>query len=155
MPPLSGHTALPAPELAGFGRRMAGLLYESLIVATLVLLGTALLLPLAHAVGPGWRRPLIQFGLLCLLGAYFIYCWVQGGQTLAMKAWRLRVATPDGGPVPLQLAMVRYVVAVAGTVCAGLGFAWALWDRERQFLHDRVAGTRVITIESRGLRTED
>jgi len=57
--------------------------------------------------------------------------------------------------VPIRHAMVRYVVAVAGTVCAGLGFAWALWDRERQFLHDRVAGTRIITIESREPRTED
>jgi uncharacterized RDD family membrane protein YckC len=126
-----------------------------LIVLTVVFLGTSVLLAFTHALDAGTRRPLIQFGLLALLGAYFIYCWVRGGQTLPMRAWRLRLATADGGPVPPQRAMVRYLVAVIGASCAGLGFAWALWDRERQFLHDRIAGTRIVTVEDRGSRTED
>jgi hypothetical protein len=29
----------------------------------------------------------------------------------------------------------------------GSGFLWALLDRKRHFLHDRLAGTRIITTD--------
>jgi uncharacterized RDD family membrane protein YckC len=41
-------------------------------------------------------------------------------------------------------AVHRYVLAVLGLVALGLGFAWALVDRDRQFLHDRLAGTAIV-----------
>jgi uncharacterized RDD family membrane protein YckC len=91
-------------------------------------------------------RPLFQLYLACAAGAYFIWQWVRGGQTLPMKTWRLRVVTRDGTGVPLPQACARYVIAAAGLLLFGAGFAWALADRERQFLHDRVAGTRIVRV---------
>jgi uncharacterized RDD family membrane protein YckC len=41
-------------------------------------------------------------------------------------------------------AIHRYLVAILGTAALGLGFAWALVDRDRQFLHDRLAGTALV-----------
>jgi len=92
-------------------------------------------------------RSLFQVWLLGWVGAYLVYCWVRGGQTLAMKAWRLRLETVDGGTVSLPRALVRYVAAVAGMLPFAAGFFWALVDRDRQCLHDRIAGTRLVRTE--------
>jgi len=66
------------------------------------------------------------------------------GQTLAMKTWGLRLRRADGEPLTLPVAIGRYVLAVAGLLCMGVGFLWALVDRDRQFLHDRLMGTRIL-----------
>ncbi len=82
--------------------------------------------------------------MLAISGAYFIYCWTHGGQTLPMKTWRVRLVTRGGGMVSLKTGVVRYAFAVFGIGLGGLGFIWAIFDTERQFLHDRLAGTRII-----------
>ena len=74
--------------------------------------------------------------------AYFVWQWRRGGQTLAMKTWRLRLVTRDGAPLTLRHAASRFVFAVPGALLLGRGFLWALVDREGQFLHDRLAGTQ-------------
>ena len=61
-----------------------------------------------------------------------------------MKTWRLRLVTRDGGPLMLRHALARFVFALGGSLLLGAGFVWAVADRERQFLHDRLAGTRIV-----------
>ena len=71
--------------------------------------------------------------------------WTRGGQTLPMKTWRIRLVRADtGGPVNAARAVHRYLLAVLGLAAAGLGFAWALFDRDGLFLHDRMAGTMLV-----------
>jgi len=41
---------------------------------------------------------------------------------------------------------LRFCLALAGLALAGAGFWWALFDRDRQFLHDRLLGTRLIRV---------
>jgi len=84
----------------------------------------------------GILRYELQLFVVFVLGAYFIWCWLRGGQTLAMRAWRIRLVD-----VTARKALVRFVLA-AGLL--PLSILWALVDRERQFLHDRLAGTRLI-----------
>jgi uncharacterized RDD family membrane protein YckC len=105
---------------------------------------------LNHDAGSPLMRALFRAWLLLLIGGYFVYCWVRGGQTLAMKTWRLRVATRNGGALSWRQATARYVVAVLGVGLFGLGLLWALIDPERQFLHDRLAGTRIFRAQRRG-----
>jgi uncharacterized RDD family membrane protein YckC len=64
-----------------------------------------------------------------------------------MKTWRIRlVRASDGGPVGILQGAHRFLVAVLGTLAAGLGFWWAFVDRDRQFLHDRLAGTALVEV---------
>jgi uncharacterized RDD family membrane protein YckC len=63
-----------------------------------------------------------------------------------MQTWKFRVLTVDGKRVNLQRAVARYLFAVIGIFFFGCGILWALFDRERQFLHDRLAGTRVVKL---------
>ncbi|MBI1395575.1 MAG: RDD family protein [Betaproteobacteria bacterium] len=92
----------------------------------------------------GPLRVVYQLYLVVVAGAYFVYCWHRTGQTLAMKTWGLRVVGPAGRPLSIGRATLRYVLALAGLLAFGLTFWWALLDRERQFLHDRVLRTRVV-----------
>jgi uncharacterized RDD family membrane protein YckC len=87
-----------------------------------------------------------QMYLGLIAGVYFVAQWSRGGQTLPMKTWGLRLQRADGGAVNVSRALLRYLVALIGAALLGIGFLWALVDRDRQFLHDRIAGTRIIRV---------
>lgn len=149
-------SAHPAPNIvlhadlsaAGIGRRLAGMFYESLlllgVISALVLLPHLLIGVIWQAALPGWA---IWLNVVAAAGLYFVYQWRRSGQTLAMKTWRMQiVAKEDGQPPPTRRALLRYLLAWP-SVLSGIGLLWALFDRDRQFLHDRLAGTVVICVQ--------
>jgi len=132
---------LRAPALR---RRLASAVYELLALAALVLVATFPYLAVFGDSVHGWRRHALQAWVLAVAGIYFVAFWTRGGQTLPMKTWRIRLVRHDGAPVGVGRAVHRYLLAVLGLAAAGVGFAWALVDRDRQFLHDRLAGTALV-----------
>lgn len=134
-----------ALENAGLARRLLALLYELLLLAAVLLTGALPFVVVAEHLEPALRRPLFQVYLVALAGIYFAWQWLRGGQTLPMKAWRIRLVTRDGAPLTPRHALARYALALPGSLLLGAGFLWALVDRERLFLHDRLAGTRIIS----------
>jgi len=168
----------PADPLASLPRRLAALAYEALLVTALVFVLGFAMLPLVspgatatHALAvPALPARvglfLVTFGLLAW---YFTWSWTGGRATLAQKSWRLRVAAVRGGPASRRDALARYLAAWIGPAAAvalylvlqprglgahaawlvGLGWLFALVDRDRQFLHDRLAGTRIVTADVR------
>jgi len=87
----------------------------------------------------GLLRHALQAFILATFAAYFLWCWLRGGQTLAMKAWGIRLVD-----VTPRRALLRLILA-AVLVPTAVSVAWALFDREKQFLHDRLAGTRLVS----------
>jgi uncharacterized RDD family membrane protein YckC len=132
----------------GLARRFACGAYELLILAALVLVACFPFLAFAGDATGGWKRHLMQAYVLAVVGAYLVWFWSHGGQTLAMKTWRIRVERVDGGPVTRAAAIRRYLFALAGLACLGIGFLWAFLDRDRQFLHDRLARTRLASADT-------
>ena len=136
---------MTAPRAPGVGRRLASALYDLLLLAALVMVAT---FPFLAVFGldssHGWRRHLLQLWVMAVAGAYFVWFWTRGGQTLAMKTWNIRVVRRDGGPLAIPRAIHRYLLAALGFFALGLGFLWAFVDRDRQFLHDRLAGTTLV-----------
>lgn len=128
-------------------RRLASLLYESLLVFAIALFSAGLLQAATGGMLARIPRPILQIYLFTVLGAYFIWCWHRGGQTLPMKTWKLRLMSADGAPVSIGRAALRYLLAWPSIALAGAGIGWALFDREHQFLHDRLAGTRIVRSE--------
>jgi uncharacterized RDD family membrane protein YckC len=129
---------------AGLARRVLALAYEALLLAALLLTGALPFLVLTQEMSRDLARVLFQIYLIALTGAYFIWQWRRGGRTLAMKTWRLRVVTRDGTPLTWEHAAKRFALALPGTLLLGAGFLWALADREQLFLHDRLAGTKIV-----------
>jgi len=89
------------------------------------------------------HRILVQELTVILWTGYFIVSWVRGGQTLGMRAWRLRVVRDDGGPLAWPQALLRLAVGCVSLAALGAGFWWALIDAQRRTWHDRAAGTVV------------
>lgn len=135
----SDAAAIPFPSIR---RRMTSMAYEALLLLGLFVVMIVPLVLLAAASINLPAAALRVYVFLCL-ALYFIWHW-HGRQTLAMRTWKLQIATPAGAvPPPWRLAL-RYVLAWPSIVLAGIGIVWALVDRDRQFLHDRLAGTRII-----------
>jgi uncharacterized RDD family membrane protein YckC len=129
----------------GVARRIACALYDLLVSVALVIVATFPFLLVAGDSTQGWRRHLLQAWLVAVIGTYYTWFWTRGGQTLPMKTWRIAlVRANDGGPVRLFQAVHRFLLALLSTLALGLGFLWAFVDRDRQFLHDRLAGTALV-----------
>lgn len=130
----------------GLGRRLASMLYESLVVFAILLIG--FLMPQIIFSGFGFSAPpqFLWVHVIALLMFYFVWCWLHGGQTLPMKTWKLQVVNANGSPLRPMQAVLRYLAAWPSILFFGVGIFWAVFDRDKQFLHDRIAGSCIIAI---------
>lgn len=134
----------PHLPTAGIRRRLASMFYELLLLIGVVGVLIVPLILFSTATRTAITIPFLRAYLFLLLAPYFIWHWQGGRQTLAMKTWKLRlVAHDDKPPRPLRLAL-RYVLAWPSIGLGGVGILWAVFDRDHQFLHDRLAGTRLV-----------
>ena len=137
---------------AGFGRRVAALLYDSVLLAALLVIFTsgAVLLNHAHAVeratAGAWVY-LYRAGLIGVIAGYYLLNWTRSGQTLGMRAWHLRAVTPSGKPLALKAAALRFACGVLAWAPAALGVLWLYADREHLALHDRLSKTRIVHLQ--------
>ncbi len=145
------------------------MLYEALVIAAILFIATLLFYGAAVERLTGASRAILQIYLVAILGVYFVWFW-QRGQTLPMKAWRLKLTLRSGEKVPAARALARYLVAavtIGTSFAAGLylrehpesviawislapgilSVGWALADPDRQCLYDRVSGTRLVLVE--------
>lgn len=113
-------------------------------------------------------RAMLQTTLFATVGVYLAFCWTRTGQTLALKAWGLKVTRDDGGLLTRSSALVRYLLAwhlwlpgIAAGAVLDLTMGWTLFavalgfllllipavlDSKGRLLHDRWTGTRVIRV---------
>ena len=131
----------------GLLRRLASMLYESVLLFAVAFLAVWLFQFAAGTLRiEGWRMHLLQLFLLAVFAAYFLWCWLRGGQTLAMKTWRIRVVAKDGhARLAPKAALLRFLYALL-LVPTTIGIFWAMVDRDRQFLHDRLAGSLLVPV---------
>lgn len=147
-------------------KRMAAWLYEGLLLFAVCAI-TGLLFSIAtnskNALTHHFSLSLILF---VVIGIYFSWFWSKG-QTLAMKTWRIKITDTKGKPISMWLAAARYLLSwlwfapplvalaftelnnqrlygvLAGWVVLYILLAWL--HPSKQFVHDRLVGTRLIT----------
>jgi uncharacterized RDD family membrane protein YckC len=141
------------------------MLYEAVLLFGVLFSAGLLFAVLFNQRSAIYLRQELDVWLFFVLGLYFIWFWIHGGQTLPMKTWRIRVTAKDGSPLHPWRALTRYLLCwlwcSPGLILAwllqeqhwmavlfpALNFViWAmtpLFDKDRQFLHDRLAGTRL------------
>ncbi len=137
----------PTATPAHLGLRLTALTYDLLPLAALCFVGATLALALTGGALDVHRfadKALVQGIVLALCGGYFVISWLRGGQTVGMRAWRLRVVTATGERVELPRALLRCTVAL---LSCGIGLLWCLVDRDRRAWHDLAAGTLVVRLE--------
>ena len=152
--------------LAPAWRRLAAIVYDALLVVAIVMVVGLIaqfamggqLIDARGQVTAWWYRPLQGV----VVGAYFLWSWTRGGQTLGMRPWRIRVCDAQGGTVaggrgllrlvvaavPLALLAIYPLTSVRSALWAPV-VGWAIWllpsfvDRRRRAIHDMVARTEI------------
>ncbi len=137
------------PPTASLIKRYAALFYELLLLLALLFVADYLFISLTHNAHSPEIKTALQIYLLGITGLYFIWMWMRG-QSLAMKTWHIRLVTADNKPLSFPRAALRFVLAVC---LIGISQLWALVDRDHQFLHDRLSGTRLIQDKKTAVQT--
>ena len=160
------------PSLASARRRLGALAYEALLLVAMAFIAGFVFLPFLPkdasrhtlTVAPPLARIAMFCALVAAAAVYYAWCWSDGRRTLPLKTWRLRIVDRRGEPLRRGRALARYAawwigpgVALAGYALlhpfghgrnalafVALNYLWAIVDPDRQFLHDRIAGTAVI-----------
>ena len=158
----------PGATPPGLARRFAAFLYEGVLLFGVIFFAGFLYSVLTRQQHALQGRVGLGVFLFVVLGLYFVGFWTRSGQTLAMKTWHLRVVDVAGRPLTAGRALLRYVLswlwflpalltvqalglhgggAIIGSLVAGM-LAYLLVARlhpQREFLHDTICGSRVIT----------
>ncbi|HEY0562921.1 MAG TPA: RDD family protein, partial [Methylophilus sp.] len=121
-------------------------LYELLILIAIAMLITWLFIAVFGAATHGGKRLILQLVLWLGMGGYFVSCWVKSGQTLALQAWKLRIVNADESALTLKQACARYLLATLFMGMFGVSVWWALLNKQRLFLHDKLSNTKCISI---------
>ncbi len=141
---------------AGVFRRLAAMVYDSLLLTALSMayFGVAVFLnvliqgapPLGEKIVWGWwRYPVFIGWLVTLVGFYGVF-WRRFGQTLGMRAWRLKLVNEAGTTPGWGQCVLRCLLACVSLGVFGLGYFWCWVDRQGLSLHDRLSRTRVWVI---------
>jgi uncharacterized RDD family membrane protein YckC len=137
--PAEEQTEMPLP--AGFFRRLAAMVYDSLLVAAILISTITLMVVLTNTpvAGPN------VIGLLLLESfAFFAYFWIFRGQTLGMLAWRLSIVTGSGYQMTFTQALLRYFGALLSFAAFGLGYLWIVIDAQKRGWPDLISDSRVL-----------
>jgi uncharacterized RDD family membrane protein YckC len=164
-----GAEVFPVPlSTPSLRRRLAAFLYEGVLLFGVLMIAGWLYSTLTQQRHALQGKAGLQAFLFVVLGIYFVWFWSRGGQTVAMKAWHIRLVTASGAPVSQTKALLRYVLAwlwfmpalaamylaglhgsgaIYGALALGvLAYANLVWLRpDRQFWHDAVCGTRLVS----------
>ncbi len=132
-------------EAAGVFRRLAAMLYDGLLLLALWMLTAAIAIGLngGEAVSP--NNPFMPSVLFLVTVGFYTYFWRRGGQTLGMRAWRIRLINDKAGPITGLQCALRCVSGI-GSLVGFLGYGWLWLDKERKTWHDRASVTRVIVL---------
>jgi len=124
----------------GLPRRLASILYEALLLFAVAFFAAWVFLFASGGrdATSGWPRYILQLLIALMFAAYFLWSWLRGGQTLAMKAWHIRLVDVTPGKALLRLVLAALLVPTLVSI------VWAVFDRDQQFLHDRLARTRLV-----------
>ena len=149
-------------------RRFACMMYESILLLGIIFLASYLFDTLTQSRSGLTLRHGRQFAIFLALGLYFSLCWSRKGQTLAMKTWHIKLVDRHGLPPTLTRSLIRYLLiwplpllgllviyglahytgytstTILVVFVPGLLFVWSWFDKDQQFLHDRLLGTRLL-----------
>ena len=136
----------PSLPPAGLMRRLGAILYDTLLLLALLFIATALLLPLTGGQAIS-RNPLYSTYLFFICFMFYGWFWTHGGQTLGMRAWKIRIQQRDGTGISWWQALLRFLVAIVSWLALGLGFLWMLADRDKMTWYDRYSETVLVLLK--------
>jgi uncharacterized RDD family membrane protein YckC len=135
-------------QAAGLLRRIAAMLYDSLLLLALWFLATVPFVAIEGGesieAASGTLYRIYQLTLFAVAYGFFVGFWCHRGRTLGMQSWGLQLQTADGTLPSTGAATIRFFAAILSWLPLGLGFFWQIWDAEQRTWHDRLSKTRLV-----------
>ena len=131
----------------GLIKLLAACVYELLILLAIWMATAWMFIVIFGDATLAYKRLILQLVLWLVAGVYFVWCWIKSGQTLATQAWKIKLVNNAGTVLTLRQALIRYAFASASTLAFGIGFFWAIVDKDHYYLHDRLLKSRLINAD--------
>jgi len=133
---------------AGLFRRLAAIAYDSLLIAAIwMLVGSIHLYAFGIVQAATSLKNNILFALvLAVYFGFFCWFWMKNGQTLGMRAWRIKLQNIHPGELTLRQCLIRLCAAVPSLAFFGLGYLWLYIDKNHDCLHDRLSKSKIVVI---------
>jgi uncharacterized RDD family membrane protein YckC len=138
--------AEPLSTPVSLGLRLTALIYDLLPLLGLWFLAGVIGVAITGGAFDAHRldhKILMQTLLLAFSAGYFVISWSRGGQTIGMRAWKMRLTMQDGSRLAWPRALLRFFLACVSLALLGVGFWWSLFDPQRRALHDVISDTRM------------
>ncbi len=140
-------------RVMGFGRRLGAMIIDAVIVAfvsyalAFALGFVGLTINMFQPTDGEAMQPIILIATLLFSILYYVGSWAVRGATVGKTVLGMTIVNSHGGKISWGQAFLRYVGYVVSAAIFGLGFLWIAFDRRRQGLHDKIAGTFVATVD--------
>lgn len=131
---------------AGLLRRLAATLYDLLLLLAILIIAGFIALPFNGGEAPKPGNLWYQTYLFLICYVFFAWFWTHGGQTLGMRAWRLRVQNDDGSAISWPQSLLRFIGGLLSCLLLGVGLLWICVDRDKLALHDRFSHSRIVLL---------
>jgi len=147
---LPGMTVAEQKSSPSLLRRLAAMLYDTLLVVSLVAVVNAIALGVLVRATQGNQQvlapALVQALTTLSIVGFFSIFWITNGQTLGMQAWRLKLVDFHGDSPTAAKALARCFGACLSAACLGLGYLWCLVDHNKRYWHDYISHTELILL---------
>ena len=128
----------------GIPRRLGAFIYDLLLILSLWMM--TLWIWILINDGEAIYGLFVQLVLMIEVIAFYVYCWMRTGQTLGMRAWKIKIVDVDGENPTLKQSIVRLIVLPVSWSVFGLGFFWFYFSKTQQTWHDRFSHTFTVKL---------
>lgn len=138
---------------ASFLRRVGAIFYDSMLVVSFLFVagmlsmkGMMLAMDLENVPAGSVAAKAFFVYLVLLAYLFFAWFWIHGGQTLGMRAWKVKLVRQDGMTISWGQAFLRFCYSIVSWIPLGAGYLWALIDKNKQAWHDKASRSYLIDI---------
>ena len=132
-------------QTTGLLRRIAAMLYDTLLILALLFLATTPFIAVRGGEAVASDENFIyRVVVVLVIYIFFVGFWSYSGRTLGMQSWRLQLQDDNGQVPSVARASLRFVASLLSWLPLGLGFVWQLWDPQHLTWHDRISKTRLV-----------
>ena len=129
---------------ASLFKRLAALLYDGLLIFAILFIATgmAMLINQGTIVSPS----LVYLIFAGVIFTFYGWFWSKSGQTLGMRAWKIKIVSELGGYPGWSIVFMRLIFAMLSFACFGMGYWWRIF--KPYTWHDKLSHTKVIDIST-------
>ena len=128
-------------------RRLAAIVYDSVLMFCVVFIAWQPV-PLISDMLPETIDRGLKLGyLLTICFLYFAWSWTHGGQTLGMRAWKIKLQSlpcKSNRSISWRTAWLRFIGAMASWLAIGIGFFWSVFHHDKLAWHDIFSNSHLV-----------